>query len=81
MKEKILLIPYAIAAMKRLPGRLANITIGHLPRETSRIIHFFLLKGGVVSKISQMKWNKGMPWTEIWAVLLVCKLLEDRELK
>ncbi|RMX48140.1 hypothetical protein pdam_00014676, partial [Pocillopora damicornis] len=35
--------------MKRLPGRLANITIGHLPREISIIIHFFLLKGGVVS--------------------------------
>ena len=41
--------PHAIAAMKRLPGRLANITIGHLSREISIIIHFFLLKRGVVS--------------------------------
>ena len=32
---------YAIAAMKRLPGRLADCTIGHLPREIPRIIPFF----------------------------------------
>ena len=40
---------YAVAAMKRLSGQLADCTIGNLPREISRIIRFFLLKGGVVS--------------------------------
>ena len=40
---------YAIAAMKRLPGRLADCTIGHLPRAISRINRFFLLREGVVS--------------------------------
>ena len=37
---------YALAAMKRLPRRLADCTIGHLPREISRVIRFFLLRGG-----------------------------------
>ena len=40
---------YAIAAMKRLPGRLGDCTIGHLPREISKTIRFFLLRGGVAS--------------------------------
>ena len=40
---------YALAAMKRLPRRLADCTIGHLPREISRVIRFFLLRGVVVS--------------------------------
>ena len=35
--------------MKRLPGRPAECTIGHLLREISRIIRFFLLGGAVVS--------------------------------
>ena len=36
---------YAIAAYKRLPGRLADSIIGHLPREISRPTRFFLLRG------------------------------------
>ena len=40
---------YAIAAIKRLSGRLADCTIGHLSREISRIIRLFLMRGGVVS--------------------------------
>ena len=39
---------YAIAATKRLLGRLADSTVGHLPREISRATRFFLLRGGVV---------------------------------
>lgn len=39
---------YAIAATKRLRGRLANSTVGHLPREISRATRFFLLRLGVV---------------------------------
>ena len=38
---------YAIAAYKRLPGRLADSIIGHLPREISRPTRFSLLRGGV----------------------------------
>ena len=38
---------YAIATYKRLPGRLADSIIGHLPREISRPTRFFLLRGGV----------------------------------
>ena len=39
---------YAIAAYKRLPGRLADSIIGHLLREISRPTRsFFLLRGGV----------------------------------
>jgi len=37
----------AVAAYKRLPGRLADSIIGHLPREISRPTRFFLLRGGV----------------------------------
>ena len=48
-KEKNPFDRYAIAAMKWLPRRLADCTIGHLPREISRVIRFFLLRGGVVS--------------------------------
>ena len=41
---------YAIAAYKRLPGRLADSIIGHLPREISRLTRFFfLLRGGVAA--------------------------------
>lgn len=40
---------YAIATTKRLPGRLANVTVGHLPREISRFTRFLLLRGGVVN--------------------------------
>ena len=42
---------YAIATMKRLPGQLASCTIGHLPREMSQIIRFFLLRGVVSIEI------------------------------
>ena len=38
---------YAIVAYKRLPGRLADSIIGHLPREISRPTRFFLLRGEV----------------------------------
>ena len=38
---------YAIAAYKRLPGRLADSINGHLLREISRPTRFFLLRGGV----------------------------------
>ena len=37
---------YFIAATKRLPGRLANVTVGHLPREILRVTRFLLLRGG-----------------------------------
>ena len=32
---------YAIAAYKRIPGRLADLIIGHLPREISMPTRFF----------------------------------------
>ena len=38
---------YAIAATKRNGGRLADSTVGHLPREISSATRFFLLRGGV----------------------------------
>ena len=39
---------YAIAATKRLRARLANSTVGHLPREISGATRFLLLRGGVL---------------------------------
>ena len=39
---------YAIAVIKRLRRRLADSTVGHLPREISRAARFFLLRGGAV---------------------------------
>ena len=39
---------YAIAANKRLRGRLVDSIIGHLLREISRATRFFLLRGGMV---------------------------------
>ena len=40
---------YAIAVMKRLPGRLAASVVGHLPREISRFTHFIIVHGAKVS--------------------------------
>ena len=39
---------YAIAANKRLRGRLADSIIGHLPIEISTATRFFLLRGEMV---------------------------------
>ena len=39
---------YAIAATKRLPGRIADSIVGHLPREISRFTRFFISRGGTV---------------------------------
>ena len=39
---------YAIAATKRLPGRLADSIVGHLPREISRCTRFLISRGGNV---------------------------------
>ena len=36
---------YAIAATKRLPGRLADSIVGHLPRELSRCTRFLISQG------------------------------------
>ena len=39
----------AIAATKRLPGRLANVIVGNLQKESSRVTRFILLTGGVIN--------------------------------
>ena len=39
---------YAIAATKLLPGRLSNVTLGHLPREISRVTRFLISRGADV---------------------------------
>ena len=39
---------YAIAATKRLPGRLADSIVGHLPREISRCTRFLISRSGNV---------------------------------
>ena len=39
---------YAIAARKRLPGRLVESTVGHLPKEISRVTRFIILYGAIV---------------------------------
>ena len=39
---------YAIAVTKHLPGRLASVTVGHLPREISRFTRFLLMRGAEV---------------------------------
>ena len=41
---------YAIVTTKHLLGRLANSTVGHLPREISRATRFFLLCAKVIDK-------------------------------
>ena len=40
---------YAIAAQKRLPGRIGSSTIGHLPNEISRITRFIIHYGATVT--------------------------------
>ena len=40
---------YAIAATNLLPGRLSNVTLGHLPREISRFTRFLISRGADVS--------------------------------
>ena len=50
---------YAIAANKRLRGRLAGSIIGHLPREISRATLFFLLRGEMVHlKVSDQNYRR-----------------------
>jgi hypothetical protein len=39
---------YAIAATKRLPGRIADSIVGHLPREISRFTRFLISREGMV---------------------------------
>ena len=40
---------YAIAAQKKLPGRLGPSTIGHLPKEISRFTRFIIHYGATVT--------------------------------
>ena len=40
---------YAIAARKRLPGTLMESTVGHLPKEISRITRYIMLYGALFS--------------------------------
>ena len=40
---------HAIAAKKKLPGRISNSIIGHLPKEISRITQYIILYGAVVT--------------------------------
>ena len=40
---------YAIAARRRLPGQIVESTVGHLPKEISRITRFLILHGAVVT--------------------------------
>ena len=51
MREKNSLDRYAIAATKRLPGRIADSIVGHLPREISRFTRFLISRGGTVKVI------------------------------
>ena len=39
---------YAIAATKRLPGRIADSIVGHLSREISMFTRFLISRGGTV---------------------------------
>ena len=39
---------YAIASTKRLPGRLSDSVVEHLPREISRYTRFIISRGGNV---------------------------------
>jgi hypothetical protein len=40
---------YAIALKKRLPGRITNSVVGHLPKELSRFVRFIILHGASAS--------------------------------
>ena len=40
---------HAIAARKRLPGTIAESTIGHFPKEISRATRFIMFHGGLVT--------------------------------
>ena len=40
---------YAIAARKRLPGQIIYSTVGHLPKEISRVTRFIMLYGATVT--------------------------------
>ena len=40
---------YAIAARKCLPGYLVEVTVGHLPKEISRVTRFIMLHGATVA--------------------------------
>ena len=42
---------YAIAATKRLPGRITDSVVGHLLRDISRFTRFLISRGGTVKVI------------------------------
>ena len=52
---------YAIAATKRLRGRLADSAVGHLPGEISRATRFFLLRRVIVRGKVIGKNHRGSP--------------------
>ena len=52
---------YAIAATKRLRGRLTDSAVGHLPEEISRATRFFLLRRVIVCGKVIGKNHRGSP--------------------
>ena len=40
---------YAIAGLTKLPGRLSESVVGHLPKEIARITYYFMLRGARMS--------------------------------
>ena len=40
---------YAIACLKKLPGRLSESIIGHLPKEIARFTYYIMLRGARLS--------------------------------
>ncbi len=43
--------PYSIAWMRKCPSRLTADVVGHMPREISRFVHYFLIRGGTISAV------------------------------
>ena len=42
---------FAVSAKSSLPGRIAPVTVGHVPREISRYIWYALQKGALISEV------------------------------
>ena len=43
--------PYSCKITITRPDRVGAVTVGHIPREISRYVHYFLLEGGSVTGI------------------------------
>ena len=58
-KEALLHDPYSITWKRKCKGKLIAEVVGHVPREISRAVNFFLKRGGkLIARVSDCKYRR-----------------------